>query len=146
MGHLVRGAAPMGGGTSSPPDQGAACFAGGGGCADPPEHGSSHFGEAQIVQLGVKIVFSSSSSWYHYEELEFKPCQRCNLKVHVQKKHKHYSWFDRRQFLFEMCWFYMGIAQIALDPPAPPLSNEKTWKKSASNHPGKPLHLRVTWE
>ena len=23
--------------------------------------------------------------------------------------------------LFEMCWFYMGIAQIALDPP--PLSN-----------------------
>ena len=57
MGHLARGAAPMGGGTSSPPDQGAACFAGGGGCADPPEHGSSHFGEAQIVQLGVKIVF-----------------------------------------------------------------------------------------
>ena len=21
--------------------------------------------------------------------------------------------------LFEMCWFYMGIAQIALDPPPP---------------------------
>ena len=25
--------------------------------------------------------------------------------------------------LFEMCWFYMGIAQIALDPRPPPLSN-----------------------
>ena len=26
-----------------------------------------------------------------------------------------------------MCWFYMGIAQIALDPP--PLSKGQTWKK-----------------
>ena len=31
----------------------------------------------------------------------------------------------------------MGIAQIALDPP--PLSNGRTWTKSAPNHPGKPL-------
>ena len=30
--------------------------------------------------------------------------------------------------LFEMCWFYMGIAQIALD--TPPLSNGQTWKKA----------------
>ena len=30
--------------------------------------------------------------------------------------------------LFEMCWFYVGIAQIALDPPSP-LSNGQTWKK-----------------
>ena len=29
---------------------------------------------------------------------------------------------------FEMCWFYMGSAQIALDL-LPPLSNGKTWKK-----------------
>ena len=41
--------------------------------------------------------------------------------------------------LFEMCWFYMGIAQIALDPP-PPLSNRQTWNKSAPKHPDKPLH------
>ena len=27
-----------------------------------------------------------------------------------------------------MCWFYLGIVQIALDP-HPPLSNEQTWKK-----------------
>ena len=42
--------------------------------------------------------------------------------------------------LFEMCWFYMGIAQISLDPPPPPLSNGQTWIKSAPNHPGKTLH------
>ena len=37
-----------------------------------------------------------------------------------------------------MCCFYMGIAQIASDPP--PLSNGQTLKKSAPNHPGKPFH------
>ena len=56
-----------------------------------------------------------------------------------------------------MCWFfYMGIAQIALDPPlcqtgkpgknAPnypgkPLYPKANVEKSAPNHPGKPLHL-----
>ena len=30
--------------------------------------------------------------------------------------------------LFEMCWFFMGIAQIVLDSP-PPLSNGQTWNK-----------------
>ena len=64
--------------------------------------------------------------------------------------------------LFEMCWFYMGIAQIALDPP---LSVKQanmelkcpkpSWQvltppgnvgKSAPNHPGKPLHPQATWE
>ena len=88
MGHLVRGAAPMGGGTSSPPDQGAACFAGGGGCVDLPEHGSSHFGEAQIVRLGVKIVFSSSSSWNHCEKCEFKPNNKKLIKVCYQCDYK----------------------------------------------------------
>ena len=39
--------------------------------------------------------------------------------------------------LFQMCWFYMGIAQIALDPS---LSNRQMWGKSAPNYPGKPLH------
>ena len=56
---------------------------------------------------------------------------------------------------FEMCWLYMGIAQIALDPPpsgkranmkksAPkhPDNNKQTswatWEKSAPNHSGKP--------
>ena len=29
--------------------------------------------EAQIVRLGVEMVFSSSSSWYHCEKCEFKP-------------------------------------------------------------------------
>ena len=28
-----------------------------------------------------------------------------------------------------MCWFYMGIAQIALEHPPPLLSNGQTWKK-----------------
>ena len=40
--------------------------------------------------------------------------------------------------LFEKCWCYMGIAQNVFRPP--PLSNRQTWKKSAPNHPGKPLH------
>ena len=39
--------------------------------------------------------------------------------------------------LFQMCWFYMGIAQIALDPS---LSNRQMWGKSAPNYPGKPLY------
>ena len=26
--------------------------------------------------------------------------------------------------LFEMCWYYVGIAQVALDP-SPPLSNKR---------------------
>ena len=30
-------------------------------------------GEAQIVRLGVKIFFSSSTSWYDCDECEFKP-------------------------------------------------------------------------
>ena len=38
-----------------------------------------------------------------------------------------------------MCWFYMGIAQIALDPPTL-CQTGKRGKKSAQNHPGKPLH------
>ena len=41
--------------------------------------------------------------------------------------------------LFEMCWFFMGIAQIASEPH--PLSVKgQTWTKSARNHLGKPLH------
>ena len=43
--------------------------------------------------------------------------------------------------LFEMCWVYMAIAQIAQGPP--PLSNGQTWKKSVPNHLGKPLHLQA---
>ena len=50
--------------------------------------------------------------------------------------------FALRKPLFEIWWFYMGIAQIALDPP--PLC--QTWKKSAPNHPGKPLHPPATWD
>ena len=41
--------------------------------------------------------------------------------------------------LLEMRWFYMGIAQIALDPP-PSLCQTGKRKKSVPNHPGKPLH------
>ena len=40
---------------------------------------------------------------------------------------------------FEMCWFYMGIAQIALDPP-PSFKRANVEEKNAPNHPGKPLH------
>ena len=37
----------------------------------------------------------------------------------------------------------MGIAQIAIDPP-PPLTNGQIWeKKSAPNHPDKPLNPRA---
>ena len=50
-------------------------------------------------------------------------------------------WPGLGQPLFEMCWVYMAIAQIAQDPP--PLSNGQTWKKSVPNHPGKPLHPRA---
>ena len=35
-------------------------------------------------------------------------------------------WPGLGQPLFEMCWVYMAIAQIAQDPP---LSNGQTWKK-----------------
>ena len=31
--------------------------------------------------------------------------------------------------LFEICWFYMGIAQIALDPPSPLCQTGKCGKK-----------------
>ena len=50
-------------------------------------------------------------------------------------------WPGLGQPLFEMCWVYMAIAQIAQGPP--PLSNGQTWKKSVPNHPGKPLHPRA---
>ena len=59
--------------------------------------------------------------------------------------------------LSEMCWFYLGVAQIALDPPplcqtgkhgkkvpltilASPYTPLQTWEKSAPNNPRKPLH------
>ena len=58
---------------------------------------------------------------------------------------KHKLWRYGKP-LFEMCWFYMGIAQLALDPPLPPLSNGQTWKKGAPNHPGKPLHPGQIWK
>ena len=45
--------------------------------------------------------------------------------------------------LFEMCWFYMGIAQIALDP-RPSIKQANVEKKSAPNHPGKSLHPWAT--
>ena len=38
----------------------------------------------------------------------------------------------------------MGIAQIALDPLLRKQANVE--KKSAPNHPGKPLHPQATWE
>ena len=58
--------------------------------------------------------------------------------------------------LFQMCWFYMGIAQIALDPsplcqtgkrgkncPKPSwqalTTLQAAWGKRTENHPGKPL-------
>ena len=39
--------------------------------------------------------------------------------------------------LFEMCWFCMGVAQIALDPPSLKRANVE---KSVPNHPSKPQH------
>ena len=44
-----------------------------------------------------------------------------------------------------MRWFYMGIAQIVLDPPIPSVK-QANMEKSAPNHPGKPLHPRAMWE
>merc|ERR1719400_1728731 len=43
--------------------------------------------------------------------------------------------------LLEMCWFYMGIAQKALDAPLCQMGKRE---KSAPNHPGQPLHLPLT--
>ena len=44
--------------------------------------------------------------------------------------------------LFEICGFYMGIAQIALDPCPPPLCQpgKRGKKESARNHSDKPIH------
>ena len=33
------------------------------------------------------------------------------------------------KLLFEMCWYYVGIAQIALDPPSPPVKRANVEKK-----------------
>ena len=44
-----------------------------------------------------------------------------------------------------MCWFYMGIAQIVLDPPIPSVKQANV-EKSAPKHPGKSLHPRAMWE
>ena len=41
--------------------------------------------------------------------------------------------------LFQMCWFYMGIAQIALDPLPPSSVKLANVEKSVPNPPGKPL-------
>ena len=58
--------------------------------------------------------------------------------------------------LFEMCWYYVGIAQVALDPsplcqtgkrgkncPKPSwqalTTLQAAWGKRTENHPGKPL-------
>ena len=45
------------------------------------------------------------------------------------------------QPIFEMCWVYMAIAQIAQGPPL--CQMDKRGKKSVPNHPGKPLHPRA---
>ena len=50
-------------------------------------------------------------------------------------------WPGLGQPLFEMCWVYMAIAQIAQDPPL--CQTDKCGKKSVPNHPGKPLHPRA---
>ena len=49
-------------------------------------------------------------------------------------------WPGLGQPLFEMCWVYMAIAQIAQDPP---LYQKDKRGKSVPNHLGKPLHLRA---
>ena len=41
-------------------------------------------------------------------------------------EHRHHG---EGKPLFEMCWFHMGIAQIALDQPPTPLSNGQNGKK-----------------
>ena len=51
-------------------------------------------------------------------------------------------WAGLGQPLFEMCWVYMAIAQIAQDPPSVKRTNVE---KSVPNHPGKPLHPWATW-
>ena len=47
-----------------------------------------------------------------------------------------------------MSWFYMGITNgycpNSFRPPPP--QTGKRGKKSAPNHPGKPLHPQATWE
>ena len=40
----------------------------------------------------------------------------------------------------------MGIAQIALDPLPPPLSNRQTWEKVLQTIPASPYTLGQTWE
>ena len=45
----------------------------------------------------------------------------------------------QREAPFEMFWLYMGIAQIALDPPPHSIKRANV-EKSAPNRPGKPLH------
>ena len=53
-------------------------------------------------------------------------------------------YFELGKPLFEMCWFYVGLTQIALDtPPSVKWANKK---KSVPNHPGKPFTPRGTWE
>ena len=49
-------------------------------------------------------------------------------------------WPGLGQPLFEMCWVYMAIAQIAQGPPSVKRTN---MEKSVPNHPGKPLHPRA---
>ena len=80
---------------------------------------------SRSVTFAIKVV--EEALWLHVHRLE---------------------WFGHNFELgkppFEMCWFDVGIAQIALDPF--PLSNGQMWKKSAPNHPGKPLHPRQMWK
>ena len=59
--------------------------------------------------------------------------------------------FALRKPLFEIWWFYMGIAQIALDPP--PLSNRQTWEKkvpqtilASPSTPPPPLPGNAIWK
>ena len=49
--------------------------------------------------------------------------------------------FEYGKPLFDLCWFFMGIAQIALDLPL--CQTGKCEKESAINHPGEPLHPRA---
>ena len=50
--------------------------------------------------------------------------------------------------LFEMCWYYVGIAQVALDPSPPPCQTGKRGKEAPQpswqaplTPPGKRAHI-----
>ena len=99
----------------------------------PQKSGNTHNNYCGQIFLVFRIIIRMPEKYY---DGNFWLFRWLPLNCWDVQKGEQYCWYGKYETLqheendtFEMCWFFMGIFQIAIDPPPHLLLNGQTWKK-----------------